>query len=190
MYSITCTEIIIIIFFNSIASHYGAQAVVVSIDPKRVYVESVDAIAYPADTDALSRKTIVALRDGEVGPNGEKFCWWQVTVKGGRETRDLDAVQLAKVCEIFGAGEIMLNCIDMDGQCQGYDIPLIRAVQSAVSIPVIASSGAGKAVHFVEVFQESTVNAALAAGMFHRNEVSIAEVKQAIDAHSIPVRFR
>lgn len=93
-----------------------------------------------------------------------------------------------QICEILGAGEIMLNCIDMDGQKAGYDIPLITAVQKAVSIPVIASSGAGAAEHFVEVFQATPVHAALAAGMFHRNEVSIAEVKAAVASHDIPVR--
>ncbi len=76
--------------------HYGAQAVVVSIDPKRVYVDSPETVNQSPEGDALSKKTVVELEKG-VGPNGEKYCWWQVTVKGGRETRDLDAVQLAKV---------------------------------------------------------------------------------------------
>lgn len=83
----------------------------------------------------------------------------------------------------------MLNCIDMDGQAQGYDIPLIRAVQKAVNIPVIASSGAGNAQHFVQVFQSTKVPAALAAGIFHRNEVSIQEVKQALLAENIVCRL-
>jgi imidazole glycerol-phosphate synthase len=84
----------------------------------------------------------------------------------------------------------MLNCIDMDGQGMGYDLTLLKAVQSAVSIPVIASSGAGKAAHFVEVFEQTAVNAALAAGIFHRNEVSIQEVKALLTAAQIPVRVR
>jgi glutamine amidotransferase/cyclase len=82
----------------------------------------------------------------------------------------------------------MLNCIDMDGQGKGYDIPLIQAVQNAVTIPVIASSGAGAAQHFVEVFQKTSVNAALAAGIFHRHEVGIDEVKQALRSEGIPFR--
>jgi glutamine amidotransferase/cyclase len=82
----------------------------------------------------------------------------------------------------------MLNCIDMDGQGNGYDVALIEAVQSAVSIPVIASSGAGKAKHFVNVFQLTEVNAALAAGIFHRNEVSIQEVKVSLKMANIPFR--
>ena len=72
----------------------------------------------------------------------------------------------------------MLNCIDMDGQCAGYDIPLITAVQNAVTVPVIASSGAGRPEHFTEVFRATDVSAALAAGMFHRKEVEISAVKQ------------
>lgn len=160
--------------------HYGAQAVVVSIDPKRAYV-SAPFVDSP-------NKTVVKLREGEVGPQGEGYCWWQVTVKGGREVKDLCAVQLAKICETLGAGEIMLNCIDMDGQGKGYDVPLIQAVQSAVSIPVIASSGAGSAMHFVEVFQQTSVSAALAAGIFHRNEVTIKQVKDALAANSISTR--
>jgi glutamine amidotransferase/cyclase len=162
-----------------ISKHYGAQAVVVSIDPKRIYVES---------PDKASDKNVCKLRDYDQGPNGEKYCWWAVTVKGGRETKDMDAVELARVSEILGAGEIMLNCIDMDGQGQGYDIPLINAVQKAVTVPVIASSGCGKAEHFSQVFNESNVNAALAAGIFHRNEVRIQDVKAHLIETNIPCR--
>ena len=77
----------------AIVRHYGAQAVVVSVDPKRVYVSSPAA--------APAGMTVVKLRteQGEKGPNGEEYCWWQVTVKGGRETRDLDAIELARVRE-------------------------------------------------------------------------------------------
>lgn len=82
----------------------------------------------------------------------------------------------------------MLNCIDMDGQGKGYDIALINAVQSAVSIPVIASSGAGAVNHFSQVFSFTKVNAALAAGIFHRNEVSIQQVKAHLADSSIPTR--
>jgi glutamine amidotransferase/cyclase len=85
------------------------------------------------------------------GPNGERFCWYQATVKGGREGRPIDAVRLARVCQELGAGEILLNCVDMDGQCRGYDHGLIGAVKAAVTIPVIASSGAGAVEHFADV---------------------------------------
>lgn len=78
------------------ASHYGAQAVVVSVDPKRVYCEQAGPEP-DANCSSLHTKTIVRLQDGDEGPKGERYCWWQATVKGGREARDVDAVQLAKV---------------------------------------------------------------------------------------------
>jgi len=111
------------------------------------------------------------------GPNGERYCWYQCTIKGGREGRPVDAITLAQVCEQLGAGEILLNCIDKDGTNSGFDLELINAVRSAVTIPVIASSGAGCAEHFYEVFTQTNAEAALAAGIFHRKEVPIGEVK-------------
>jgi imidazole glycerol-phosphate synthase len=150
---------------EQISEVYGAQAVVVSIDPKRVYVSSPDSVDHHViKTDAK-------------GPNGEEYCWYRCTVKGGREDRDLDAVTLAQVCEKLGAGEILLNCIDKDGTNSGYDIELVNAVKNAVGIPVIASSGAGSVAHFYEVFTKTKVESALAAGIFHRKEVPIAAVK-------------
>lgn len=160
---------------------YGAQAVVISIDPKRVYVSNKE--------NAGDKHVIVELNDGSSGPNGEKFCWYQCTVKGGREARDICAVTVAKSVEYLGAGEIMMNCIDMDGQGDGFDLPLMRAVSNAVSIPVIASSGAGNEGHFVEVFSETPVQAALAAGMFHRKEVEIEACKSAMRKNKIPARI-
>ena len=82
----------------------------------------------------------------------------------------MDAVNLAKVCEQLGAGEMILNCIDKDGTNSDFDIELINAVLAAVTIPVIASSGAGCAEHFLEVFSKTPVEAALAAEIFHRKE--------------------
>ena len=161
---------------EQISMVYGAQAVVISVDPRRVYVKS------PEETSHNTIKTVIP------GPNGEEYCWYQCTVKGGREGRDLDAVQLVSSCEALGAGEILLNCIDKDGTNSGFDMELINHVKGAVSIPVIASSGAGSAAHFVEVFQETEAEAALAAGIFHRKEVPIAEVKQALVENGIEVR--
>lgn len=155
---------------------YGAQAVVISVDPRRVYVKK------PEDTAHNTVKTSVP------GPAGEEYCWYQCTVRGGREGRDLDAVQLAASCEALGAGEILLNCIDKDGTNSGFDFELINHVKEAVSIPVIASSGAGSAAHFVDVFQHTDADAALAAGIFHRREVPIAEVKRALSDNGVEIR--
>lgn len=161
---------------EQISNEYGAQAVVISVDPRRVYVKA------PEDTSHSVIETTVP------GPEGEKHCWYQCTVRGGREGRDIDVIQLVTVCEKLGAGEILLNCIDKDGTNSGFDIELVKHVSEAVSIPVIASSGAGQANHFVEVFQKTGVEAALAAGIFHRREVPIAEVKDAMENNTIIVR--
>ncbi|KPJ98233.1 MAG: hypothetical protein AMJ60_08965 [Desulfobacterales bacterium SG8_35] len=89
----------------------------------------------------------------------------------------MGASQLAQVCEKLGAGEILLNCIDKDVTNSGFDIELVKHISENVSIPIIASSGAGKVEHFSEVFEKIDVEAALAAGIFHREEVAIAAVK-------------
>jgi glutamine amidotransferase/cyclase len=161
---------------EQISSVYGDQAVVISVDPRRVYVAS------PEDTAHTVIQTDVT------GPAGEQYCWYQCTVKGGREGRDIDVVQLVSVCEKLGAGEILLNCIDKDGTNSGFDLELIRLVKKSVRIPVIASSGAGNRHHFVEVFQETNADAALAAGIFHRNEVSIKEVKEEVGRNGLIIR--
>ncbi len=151
---------------EEIARVYGNQAVVISIDPRRVYVPSPDAVAHHVIETTLP------------GPRGERWCWYQCTIRGGREGRPVDAVTLARACEGLGAGEILLNCIDRDGTHDGFDIELIQAVKSAVTIPVIASSGAGCVEHFADVFTGTDADAALAAGIFHRGEVTIAAVKE------------
>jgi imidazole glycerol-phosphate synthase len=148
-----------------ISEVYGNQAVVISIDPKRVFVKSPDNINHHVIKTEIP------------GPLGETFCWFQCTVKGGREGREIDAVTLAQICEKLGAGEILLNCIDRDGTNMGFDLELINAVKSAVSIPVIASSGAGCEAHFQDVFTRTQAESALAAGIFHREELSIKAVK-------------
>lgn len=161
---------------ETISEAYGAQAVVVSVDPKRVYV---------ASADATSHNTVeTAFR----GPQGENHCWYACTAKGGRETRDLDVVQLVTAVEAMGAGEILLNCIDKDGTNSGFDLELIRSVKSAVKIPVIASSGAGNAKHFGEVFEQTSVDAALGAGMFHRGEWTVRQVKEVLEKDGLLVR--
>ncbi len=144
---------------------YGNQAVVISIDPKRVYVKSPGGIRHHVIETEFP------------GPGGETYCWYQCTIRGGREGRDVDAVTLARVCEKLGAGEILLNCIDRDGTGMGFDLELINAVKSAVSVPVIASSGAGCEAHFYEVFTRTQAESALAAGIFHREELSVKAVK-------------
>jgi glutamine amidotransferase/cyclase len=166
---------------EKISHVYGAQAVVISVDPKRVYLSK-------KEDCKNANHVIVELDEDQAGPNGERFCWYQCTVKGGREARDICAVTVSKAAEALGAGEIMLNCIDMDGQCNGFDHALMKAVGDAVTIPVIASSGAGNEQHFTDVFKATNVQAALAAGMFHREEVAIDSVKKHMKQNGIPAR--
>ncbi|KAG1710516.1 hypothetical protein DVH05_013242 [Phytophthora capsici] len=165
---------------ETISAVYGNQAVVVSMDPKRVYVASF------YDENAKGHNVV---KLSQPGPNGEEYCWYQMTVRGGRETRDIDAVQLAQAVEALGAGELLLNCVDMDGQKAGYDLDLISLVKKSVRIPVVASSGAGKPQHFTEVFEKTNCDAALAAGIFHRKEVAIQEVKKQLNTDKISVRL-
>ena len=161
---------------ETISGAYGVQAVVVSVDPKRVYVKS------PQDTTHNTVKT------SYTGPNGENYCWYACTMHGGRTTRDLDVIQLVTAVEAMGCGEILLNCIDKDGTNSGFDLELIRSVKAAIKIPVIASSGAGNAGHFQEVFEKTSVDAALGAGMFHRSEWTVKQVKEALEAEGLMVR--
>jgi glutamine amidotransferase/cyclase len=161
---------------EEISRVYGNQAVVVSIDPRRVYVNSPEAVGHQVIKTAIP------------GPGGEQYCWYQCTIKGGREGRNLDAVTLAQVCEKLGAGEILLNCIDRDGTNLGFDIELINAVATAVSIPVIASSGAGRVEHFQEVFIATEAESALAAGIFHRREIPIEDVKNYLEDNQVEIR--
>ena len=149
---------------------------VISIDPRRVWVKD------PSETKNR------CVKSAKTGPDGETYCWWQCTVKGGREGRDIGAYELAVAMEDLGAGEILLNCIDEDGQGNGFDHELVGLVSDAVSIPVIASSGAGKPSHFTDVFGATNCSAALAAGIFHRGEVAISEVKDHMRKNGVPSR--
>lgn len=160
-----------------IARVYGNQAVVISVDPRRVYVA-----APPEDSPHACIET------AECGPNGERYCWFQCTIKGGREGRDLDVVALVQACEALGAGEILVNSIDRDGSGRGFDLELLALIREAVRIPVIASSGAGCPEHFSALFAAVDVDAALAAGIFHRREVPIAAVKAELAGHGVLVR--
>ncbi|KAL5363977.1 hypothetical protein BJX96DRAFT_127604 [Aspergillus floccosus] len=161
---------------ETISKAYGNQAVVVSVDPKRVYVQS------PEDTTHHTIKTQF--------PNeaGQTYCWYQCTIKGGREVRDIDVRQLARAVEAMGAGELLLNCIDKDGSNSGFDLELINDVKAAIKIPVIASSGAGNPEHFAEVFNKTTTDAALGAGMFHRGEYTVSQVKDYLGEKGFLVR--
>ena len=114
---------------------------------------------------------------------------WEVFVAGGRKNTGLDAVGWAREATRLGAGEILLTSMDCDGVKEGYDIDLTRAVTRSVSVPVIASGGAGKLDDFAEVIVEADADAVLAASVFHFGELSVRQVKESLAAAGICVRM-
>ncbi|HEX2258386.1 MAG TPA: imidazole glycerol phosphate synthase subunit HisF [Actinomycetota bacterium] len=113
---------------------------------------------------------------------------WEVYTHGGRRPTDVDAERWAVRAEELGAGEILLTSMDRDGTQDGYDLDLLRAVSSAVNVPVIASGGAGRLEHFSEALQEGRADAVLAASLFHFGRLSIGEVKSHLSEKGVNVR--
>ena len=114
---------------------------------------------------------------------------WNIYKNGGRLDVGIDAVEWAKKVESLGAGEILLTSMDGDGTKAGYDLELTRAIADSVSIPVIASGGAGTLEHFKEALTEGGADAALAASLFHYKELEIKEVKEYLRNEGISVRL-
>ncbi|MDD6220799.1 MAG: imidazole glycerol phosphate synthase subunit HisF [Clostridia bacterium] len=114
---------------------------------------------------------------------------WEVYLNGGRIPTGIDALEWAKEAENRGAGEILLTSMDCDGQKNGYDNELTRAVSERVGISVIASGGAGALEHFYDAFTEGSADAVLAASLFHFNEISIPELKAYLSGRGVPVRL-
>lgn len=119
----------------------------------------------------------------------EPFDGWNIYLNGGRVDTGIDAVEWAKKAESLGAGEILLTSMDCDGTKNGYDIELTRTISEAVSIPVIASGGAGKLEHFKDAVTEGKADAVLAASLFHFKELEIQEVKEYLREEGISVRL-
>jgi cyclase len=141
------------------SQRFGSQCVVVAIDPRRAGTRA----------DGLPR--------------------WEVYTHGGRKPTGLDAIEWAQRVEELGAGEILLTSMDRDGTQIGYDIELTRAVAQAVSIPVIASGGAGKPEHLYDALTEGMADAALIASIVHDGHYTIAELKQYLHERGVPVRL-
>ena len=114
---------------------------------------------------------------------------WNIYKNGGRIDVGIDAMDWAKKVESLGAGEILLTSMDCDGTKAGYDLELTRAIADSVSIPVIASGGAGKLEHFREALTEGGADAALAASLFHYKELEIKEVKEYLRENGVSVRL-
>lgn len=138
-----------------------------------------------AGANAFGRQCIVVAIDAKRRADGSG---WEVFTHGGRTPTGRDAVEWALEVERRGAGEILLTSMDADGTKDGYDIELTAAISGAVNIPVIASGGAGTLDHLVEVLEKGKADAVLAASIFHFGEFTVADVKDYLASHQIPVR--
>lgn len=132
-----------------------------------------------------SQCVVVAI-DAKGRPGGG----WDVYIHGGRINTNMDAVEWAVEAQRRGAGEILLTSMDTDGTRDGYDIPLTRAVSQSVTIPVIASGGAGALSHFADVVEQADADAVLAASLFHYQELTIGQVKRYMASRGIPMRLQ
>lgn len=134
--------------------------------------------------ERFGAQCVVASIDAKRNAAGVYTVW----TKGGREETPLEAIAWARECVARGAGEILLTSIDRDGARTGYDIALTRAVADAVSVPVIASGGAGQASHLVDAVRDAHADAVLVAGILHDGQASVAELKGAMRAAGLAVR--
>ena len=130
-----------------------------------------------------SQCVVLSLDAKKVGPNR-----WNVFINGGRTDTGVSAVDWAKKATKLGAGEILLTSIDTDGTKQGFNVELTKRVSKAVSVPIIASGGAGKLEDFAKIFEKGNADAALAASLFHFGELTIKQVKDYLRSKNIPIR--
>jgi len=166
---------------RQLSREFGAQAVVLAIDAKFwTPTEEQVSLEKAAENDPVD---ILLSRPRSSVP------YWNVMVRGGRDSAGLDAVLWAQRGVALGAGEILLTSVDRDGTQLGFDIPLTAAISQAVSVPVIASGGAKTPEHFAQIFREGHADAALAASIFHDNTQSIRSLKEFLAAQQIEVRL-
>lgn len=136
-------------------------------------------------SNAFGDQCVVLAVDGKMR---EDKSGWNVVINGGRIDTEIDVVSWVKDCVKKGAGEILLTSMDADGTKDGFDLPMLKAVKQAVNVPVIASGGCGCLEDFYEVFKENSADAALAASIFHYEELTVRQVKNYLDQKGICVR--
>lgn len=146
-------------------------------------VENPDVLA--ACSDAFGAQAVVAAVDAKTREGGG----WEIFTHGGRRATGIDAVEYAVLAVRKGAGEILLTSMDRDGAKTGYDLTLTRAISEAVSVPVIASGGAGSTGHLIDAVKDGGADAVLAASIFHFGEIKIGEAKRAMAAAGLPMRL-
>lgn len=154
------------------AKVFGSQCIVTAIDAKRVYVDS------PED----AKQNVVA-------QVGEKYCWWEVYIHGGRTPTGKDAILWGEEATKLGSGEILLTSMDCDGTKDGYDLELTNNFSERLDVPIIASGGAGNPQHIIDAFKLGKADAALAASIFHYNEYPIKVVKDECKKAGISMRL-
>ena len=137
-----------------------------------------------------AQNTVLSMDILRVETSREFPSGYEVIINGGRTPMGLDALQWALRGEELGAGELVVNSIDADGTREGYEINLTRMIAEAVSIPIIASGGAGKPEHLLEVFTEGKADAALVASMVHYGDYTVSGLKQWLHEHGVKVRLR
>jgi len=152
------------------AAQFGNQCIVVAIDAKRVTPNRPESLA-PLGSLALTSDSR-----------------WEVYTHGGRTSTGIDAVRWGERAVELGAGEILLTSMDADGHLEGYDLALTRAISQSVSVPVIASGGAGNLEHLFQAFDEGQADAVLAASIFHFGTYSIQQAKEYLKERGLPIR--
>ena len=174
-------------FIKAASMRFGSQCIVVAIDAKQVVEHPKDF--KPPLTWADDPKYASVFLSQSAIHNPKSEIKWEVYTHGGRKPMGLDAVEWARMMEEYGAGEVLLTSMDQDGQKNGYDLALTRAVAEAVSIPVIASGGVGNLEHIYRGFTEGKADAALAASIFHFREYTIRQAKEYLRERGVSVRL-
>ena len=168
-------------FISRAAEKFGSQCIVVAIDAKRVAENIADATGEEWFSDPTLKDVILDLP--------VKGLTWAISTHGGRKMKLINAIAWARKMEELGAGEFMLTSMDKDGTKDGYDIELTKMISETVSIPVIASGGAGNLEHLYEGLAEGKADAVLAASIFHFREYTIKEAKEYLHSKGVPVRL-
>jgi len=165
------------------------------VDARAVVRAGADKVT--VNTAAVSRPALISELSREFGAQAvvlaidakRKNDHWEVTVRGGRESANIDAISWAKYGVSLGAGEILLTSVDRDGTQSGFDVPLTAAISRGVSVPVIASGGAKLPEHFLRIFTDGAADAALAASIFHGSVQPIRDLKNFLAAQGVEVRL-
>ncbi len=166
-------------FVRQASERFGSQCIVVAIDAKRKSPEE----EVWSQADEAARKG-----NGDFLNISARGLAWEVYIHGGRTSTGINALDWAKKVEEEGAGEILLTSMDRDGTKDGYDLPLTRVFSDCLTIPVIASGGAGKVEHLLEALVQGKADAVLAASIFHFREHTIGDVKTYLRNNGVPVR--